>query len=246
MDKQAVREAVWDDLEERGVARFPYPPHGRIPNVAGADEACRRLTETAAWHAADTLKAAPQLPVRRAALRAGKVVYVAQPRLRDPKPFLRLDPDTIADVDAATTVSGIGEHGVPVGPDAVSHVDLVVSGSVAVTTDGTRVGKGEGYSDLEWGVLSELGAVGADTTVATTVHERQVVDEPPSPLDPSADLPDPDDHDVPLDLIVTPDRIIEVTRARDRPTGVDWDLLTDERLAEIPVLDARAPPNDNR
>ena len=249
MDKQAVREAVWDDLEERGVARFPYPPHGRIPNVAGADEACRRLTETAAWHAADTLKAnpdAPQLPVRRAALRAGKVVYVAQPRLRDPKPFLRLDPDTIADVDAATTVSGIGEHGVPVGPDAVSHVDLVVSGSVAVTTDGTRVGKGEGYSDLEWGVLSELGAVDADTTVATTVHERQVVDESPSPLDPSAGLPDPDDHDVPLDLIVTPDRIIEVTWARDRPTGVDWDLLTDERLAEIPVLDARAPPNDNR
>lgn len=248
MEKQAVREAVWDDLEARGVARFPYPPHGRIPNVAGADEACRRLTETAAWRAADTLKAnpdAPQLPVRRAALRAGKTVYVAQPRLRDPKPFLRLDPDTIADVDAATTVSGISEHGVPVGPDAVPHVDLVVSGSVAVTTDGTRVGKGEGYSDLEWGVLSELGAVDDDTTVATTVHERQVVDEPPSPVDPSADLPAPEDHDVPLDLVVTPDRTIEVDRTRDRPMGVDWDLLTDERLAEIPVLDARTPADSD-
>lgn len=249
MDKQTLREAVWDDLAERGVARFPYPPHGRIPNVAGADEACRRLTETAAWREADTVKAnpdAPQLPIRRAALRAGKTVYVAQPRLRDPKPFLRLDPDAVADVDAATTVSGIGEHGTPVGPDAVPHVDLVVSGSVAVTTDGTRVGKGEGYSDLEWGVLSELGAVDADTTVATTVHERQVVDESPTPLEPSAGLPGPDDHDVPLDLVVTTDRTVDATPTRDRPTGVDWSLLTDERLAEIPVIDARAPTNDDQ
>ena len=249
MDKQAVREAVWDDLEDRGVARFPYPPHGRIPNVAGADEACRRLTETPAWRAATTLKAnpdAPQLPVRRAALRAGKTVYVAQPRLRDPNPFLRLDPETIEDIDAATTVSGIGDHGVPVGPEAVPHVDLVVSGSVAVTTDGTRVGKGEGYSDLEWGVLSELGAVDDDTAVATTVHERQVVDESPTPVDPTAGLPAPAEHDVPLDLVVTPDRTVEVDRARDRPAGVDWDLLTDERLAEIPVLDARKPRDNDR
>jgi len=26
MDKQALRERVWDELEERGVARFPFPP----------------------------------------------------------------------------------------------------------------------------------------------------------------------------------------------------------------------------
>ena len=249
MNKQAVREAVWDDLEDRGIARFPYPPHGRIPNVAGADEAWRRLTETPAWRAATTLKAnpdAPQLPVRRAALRAGMIVYVAQPRLRDPNPFLRLDPETIEDVDAATTVSGIDDHGVPVGPEAVPHVDLVVSGSVAVTTDGTRVGKGEGYSDLEWGMLSELGAVDDDTVVATTIHERQVVDEPPTPVDPAADLPSPAEHDVPLDLVVTPDRTVEVDRTRDRPAGVNWDLLTAERLAEIPVLDARAPGDTDR
>lgn len=26
MAKQAVRERVWDDLEDSGVARFPFPP----------------------------------------------------------------------------------------------------------------------------------------------------------------------------------------------------------------------------
>jgi len=44
MDKQALRERVWDDLEASGVARFPFPPHGRIPNFDGADEAAERLT----------------------------------------------------------------------------------------------------------------------------------------------------------------------------------------------------------
>ena len=275
MDKQAVREAVWDAFEAGDQARFPFPPHDRIPNFAGADAACERLTETDEWAAAETLKCnpdAPQLPVRRAALRAGKTVYVAQPRLRDPNPFLRLDPDAIAadgdaTVDDATTVSGISTHGTPVAPEAVPHVDLVVAGSVAVATDGARIGKGEGYSDLEWGLLSELGAVDTDgrapsgdrasagddaTTVATTVHELSVIDGPESALAGEGDggghggttLPTPDAHDVPLDLVVTPERTIRTETRYERPTGIDWDALDDERLAEIPALAARAPERE--
>jgi 5-formyltetrahydrofolate cyclo-ligase len=256
LNKRQVRQTVWDALEERGVARFPFPPHDRIPNFAGAADARDRLAETPEWESAETVKAnpdAPQLPVRRAALRAGKTVYVAQPRLRDPDPFLRLDPAAIDDFDAATTVSGISEHGIPTAPEDVPHVDLVVSGSVAVRTDGARIGKGEGYSDLEWAVLRELDAVDDDTTVATTVHERQVVDEPPSPIDgisPDADapddcLPDPDRHDVPLDLVATPERVVRTGSDAGRPAGVDWDALDVERLDEIPVLAERAPePSD--
>ncbi|MFC5277789.1 5-formyltetrahydrofolate cyclo-ligase [Halorubrum rubrum] len=247
MNKQAVRHAVWDALEERGIARFPFPPHERIPNFAGADEARDRLVETPEWTAAETVKAnpdAPQLPVRRAALRAGKTVYVAQPRLRDPDPFLRLDPAAIDDVDAATTVSGIAEHGVPTAPEDVAEIDLVVSGSVAVRTNGTRIGKGEGYSDLEWAVLRELDAVDDDTAVATTVHELQVVDEAPSPVENADRLPEPDRHDVPLDLVVTPERTIRRGSDAERPAGVDWDTLDEERLDEIPVLAERAPGID--
>ena len=244
MDKQAVREAVWDALEDRGEARFPFPPHGRIPNFAGASDACDRLASTTAWTAADTVKSnpdAPQLPVRRAALRAGKTVFVAQPRLRDPDPFLRLDPEDVDDVDEATTVSGVSQHGVPVGPESVPHIDLVVSGSVGVTTKGARIGKGEGYSDLEWAVLYELGAVDDDTTVATTVHELQVLDGPASPITDPDTLPEPDGYDVPMDLIVTPERVVRTGTSAPRPTGVDWDVLDAERLDAIPVLAERAP-----
>jgi len=46
MDKQTIRETVWDALEEGGIARFPFPPHDRIPNFEGANEAAQRLTET--------------------------------------------------------------------------------------------------------------------------------------------------------------------------------------------------------
>jgi 5-formyltetrahydrofolate cyclo-ligase len=226
MDKQALRERVWDELEERGVARFPYPPHDRIPNFAGAEAAADALAETAAWVEADAVKAnpdAPQLPVRRRALRAGKTLYVAVPRLRDPEPFLRVDPD-VTDVDAATTVRGISEYGTPVAPEAVEPIDLVVSGSVAVSPAGVRIGKGEGYSDLEFALLRAFDRVGDDTTTATTVHELQV----------RAGLT-ADAHDVPMDLVVTPERTVR-TDAGEKPAGIAWDELDDERVAAMPVL----------
>ncbi|MFB6072085.1 MAG: 5-formyltetrahydrofolate cyclo-ligase [Halobacterium sp.] len=234
MDKDALRERVWDDLEDSGEARFPFPPHGRIPNFAGADAAADPLAATPAWERADTVKAnpdAPQLPVRRRALRDGKTVYVAVPRLRDEECFLELDPARIdpGNYDAAPALSNVDDYADQVGPGALPHVDLVVSGSVAVTETGARVGKGEGYSDLEFAVLAELGLVDADTTVATTVHERQVVE---------SDAVDPDDYDVPMDLVVMPDRVLDTDAPDERPTGVDWSALAEERIAEMPVLAA--------
>ena len=228
IDKATVRERVWDDLEGSGEARFPFPPHGRIPNFAGADEAADRLAEQPEWQAASAIKAnpdAPQLPVRRRALREGKTVYMAVPRLADEQCFLKLDPDDLEDYDAATTVSGSSTHGEQVGPDALEEIELIVSGSVGVTADGDRIGKGEGYSDLEYAILRGLGLVDAETPVATTIHERQLVDEPVSI----------DEHDVSMALVVTPERTIRPDD-REQPTGIDWDLLTDERLEEIPVL----------
>ncbi|MFB6093923.1 MAG: 5-formyltetrahydrofolate cyclo-ligase [Halanaeroarchaeum sp.] len=234
MDKQAIREEVWDDLEEAGVARFPVPPHGRIPNVAGADDAAARLADLSAWQAAEAVKAnpdAPQLPVRRRALRAGVTVFMAVPRLSDQQPFLRLDPAEIEDREAAPTVSHVEEYGTAVGPDALPRIDLIVAGSVAVTPSGDRVGKGEGYSDLEFAVLSEAGIVDRDTTIVTTVHERQVID---GPIETAS-------HDVPMDLIVTPERAIETDRRDDRPDGIDWTALEDATIDEIPILQRLAP-----
>ncbi|SFR50606.1 5-formyltetrahydrofolate cyclo-ligase [Halogeometricum limi] len=232
MDKQSLRERVWDRMEADGIARFPFPPRGRIPNFVGAEDAAERLVETDAYRTASVLKCnpdSPQLPLRRRALRDGKTVFLAAPRLREERPFLELDPAEIppAEYDRAPTVSHADEYARAVGPDEMPHADLVVSGSVAVSESGDRVGKGEGYADLEFAVLAELGAVDAETTVATTVHEVQVV--------PDEEVT-PDDHDVPMDLVCTPERTIRTETARERPGGVDWSILTAERIGEIPVL----------
>lgn len=237
MDKQRLRERVWDELEEADEARFPFPPHGRIPNFAGADEAADRLSTLDAWTAADAVKAnpdAPQLPARRRALRAGKTVYMAVPRLADEEPFRELDParldrEGIAPDDAAT-IGGSEEHGERVAPESMPAVDAILVGSVAVTEDGRRVGKGEGYSDLEFALLREFGLAGDDTTTVTTVHELQVID---------ADVP-VGDHDVPLDYVLTPERTLE-TGAGWKPSGIDWDVLPAEKREEIPVLARIAP-----
>ncbi|MFC4448455.1 5-formyltetrahydrofolate cyclo-ligase [Halorussus aquaticus] len=236
MRKQRLRERIWDHLEAEGIARFPFPPHDRIPNFDGADDAADRLAETRAWRDAAAIKAnpdAPQLPVRRRALREGKTVYMAVPRLRDEEPFYELDPEEIPtdEYDSAPTISHVESYARQVPPEDVEPIDLVVSGSVAVTEGGARVGKGEGYSDLEYAVLRELGLVDAETPIATTVHDSQVVDEEIRV----------EAHDVPMDLVVTPTETIRTETEYEKPEGVFWDQLSEERIAEIPTLERRRP-----
>jgi 5-formyltetrahydrofolate cyclo-ligase len=215
--KEAVRERVWARLEAERVARFPGA-RGRIPNFVGAERAAERLAATPEWREARVLKCnpdAPQLPVRRRALADGKLVYMAVPRLRTEKPFLRLGRDATIKARDAT----------PAALEELEPVDLVVCGTVAVNRDGVRVGKGGGYSDLEFGLLVEAGLVGDATTLATTVHPLQVLDE---------ELPETE-HDFRVDLVVTPDETLTTPRPR-RPPGILWDHLTPEKIAAIPVL----------
>ncbi|WP_416840200.1 5-formyltetrahydrofolate cyclo-ligase [Haloferax sp. DFSO52] len=236
MDKAELRTAVWDELDASGAARFPFPPHGRIPNFADAATAADRLASTPEWDAATTVKAnpdSPQLPVRRRALREGKTVYMAVPRLRDEECFYELDPARIDDenLDSAPTVSHVETYADTVAPDDVPPIDIVVSGSVVVTEQGARIGKGEGFSDLEYAILRGLGLVDETTTIATTVHELQIRD----------DAPEPADHDVPMDLVVTPDRTIRTETPYPRPPGIDWSALSDEQIDEMPVLQRLRP-----
>ncbi len=134
-DKEAIREHVWDLLERRKAARFPGA-HGRIPNFLGAEAAAKRLAGTEQWEGARVVKAnpdSPQLPVRATALADGKVLFMAVPRLRERKPFVRLDPRTLSvEPRKAASISGAARHGRPVSIGRMRPVDLVVCGSVAV------------------------------------------------------------------------------------------------------------------
>ena len=220
--KHGVRDRVWARMEQERVARFPGA-RGRIPNFVGAERAAGQLAELPEWRAARVVKAnpdAPQLPVRRRALDAGKVVYMAVPRLRAEKPFVRLRREA--------TIRGAMKEGESVAMEAMERVDLVVCGTVAVNRVGARIGKGGGYSDLELGLLVEAGLVDDATLLATTVHPLQVRDEPLPELE----------HDFRVDVIVTPDEVLR-TRKRRRPQGILPDYLDDDKIRSIPVLAAR-------
>ncbi|HEX2186742.1 MAG TPA: 5-formyltetrahydrofolate cyclo-ligase [Chloroflexota bacterium] len=240
--KQEIRESVWARLDAEGLSTFPRPVRGRIPNVRGADAAAERLAQTPEWRAARVVKVnpdAPQRPVRYRALKEGKVLLMPTPRLREG--FLRVDPSGLrpAQLFAASSIGGAFELGDRVGLDDLPAIDLLVSGSVAVSADGDRVGKGEGYAELEFATLRELGRVSADVTIATTVHDAQVVEAIPREL-----------FDVTLDIICTPSRTIRPAARAARPPGILWDALASERLEEMPILaelksktrDMRPPP----
>jgi 5-formyltetrahydrofolate cyclo-ligase len=233
-DKQAVRERMWELLERTGAARFPGA-RGRIPNFAGAQHAAEQLARTTEWAEAQVMKAnpdAPQLPVRALALAQGKLLYMAVPRLRDRKPFSLLDPAKVkGNSRKAVSIRGASQLGKPVAISAMRRVDLVVCGSVAVNRAGARVGKGGGFSDLEFALLMEAGLLGGATVVATTVHPLQVLDRA---------LPEAE-HDFRVDLIVTPYEVIRPgAKSRRRPPGIVWSHLDEHKISEIPVLQALA------
>ncbi|MDX1660462.1 MAG: 5-formyltetrahydrofolate cyclo-ligase, partial [Gemmatimonadota bacterium] len=161
--KAELRDRIWSALQEEGVDRFPGA-EGRIPNFVGAEDAAERLRELDVWSSAGTLKAnpdSPQWPVRQRALEDGKKVYMAVPRLAEERPFFLLDPDAIEQTPRkASSIKGASREGVKVEVEELEAVDLVVVGSVAVAEDGARLGKGGGFSDLEFALAKEAGLIG--------------------------------------------------------------------------------------
>ena len=181
--KDEVRKEVWKAMDREGVSRFPGA-EGRIPNFAGAKLAAEKLAGHRLWKRARVIKANPDSPqthARRIALEEGKTVIMAVPRLRDPHPFRVLDPKKLSKraVKEAATIKGALKHGRVVALDELPEIDFVLCGSVAVNLSGARVGKGGGYSDLEYGILIDAGKIDNHTTVATTVHPTQVLRQPP-------------------------------------------------------------------
>jgi len=227
--KEEIRNRIWRIMEERNIADFPRPVYGRIPNFKGSELTCERIRELEEYRRARVIKVSPDSPqrkIRELALRDGKILIMPTPRIKNG--FLLLDPRKIPPqaYREASTISGAYRWGVPTKPWDLPEIDLVVVGSVAVNKKGIRLGKGEGYAELEWGILAECGKVNKNTPVITNVHDVQVLDE---------EIPY-DIYDLPVDIIVTPTRVIRTSPIKDKPSGIYWNLLPERKLREIPVL----------
>ncbi|MCH2519897.1 MAG: 5-formyltetrahydrofolate cyclo-ligase [Dehalococcoidia bacterium] len=229
-DKDTIRQEVWSAMVREGAYKGGRSIYDRIPDFHGTQEAAERIFALPSWQSASVVKSnpdQPQRPLRRRALEEGKIVYMAVPRLREEECFVELDPAVLQVSPAgASTIAGAFRHGRLVTIEEMRPVDLVVSGSVAVNRSGTRIGKGGGYADLEYGLAAAAGIVGPDTPVVTTVHTVQLLDE---------ELPWTY-HDVPLSYVATPQETILCDGELPRPTGIYWEDLDQSKIDEIPVL----------
>jgi len=232
---QEHRERIWRALREvaRPDSRFHWDFSSFIADFEGSDAATDRVRRLAAWQGSARVFITPDNStelLRRAAIAEGKTTLVTTYGLG--RGFVELQPDAVPanEISYAATLDGLDRYGRPVtlrelrgGPP----LPLLVTGGSAVSRNGIRFGKGHGYFDLEWALLSEIGLTDDNSEVVDIVHDCQYVDESLRG----------EVHDAAVDWIVTPTRTIAVPNSA-RPRGhVFWELLAGTELEHLPPVD---------
>ncbi|XP_047323784.1 5-formyltetrahydrofolate cyclo-ligase-like protein COG0212 [Impatiens glandulifera] len=231
--KWEIRKRIWDIMEAKNIAQFPRPVHHRIPNFVGASAAASKLCSLEVFSVANCVKVNPDTPqkqIRFLTLSGGKKLLTPQPRLRTGF-FSVLESSLInpSTINEACTSVGVAKYGRSIGLDEKIKVDLIVIGSVAVDPNtGARLGKGEGFAELEYGMLRYMGAIDDSTPIITSVHDEQLVDDIP--------VEKLLIHDVPVDIICTPTQVIFTKTNIPKPQGIYWDKLSPEKLGQIRIL----------
>jgi 5-formyltetrahydrofolate cyclo-ligase len=229
-----MREEVWARLRTVALpdTRFVYDLTSFIPDFSGSELLSSRLRDLPCYPGDGPVFVTPDNCLQ--GLKAD-LIAAGRPLLHTiavAMGFHYIGPGSVAQGDArfAGTLDGalfLAEKVDFAFIRELGRLDFVVTGACAVDpVTGVRYGKGHGFFDTEWALLSELGVVDDRTPVITCVHDCQLVDSrlPPSSFDTSGEW------------VLTPTQTVHVTERHRNPTGVQWDLVDDARLAEIEPL----------
>jgi len=233
-EKEAIRRSVWERLREvaKPDSRFHYDFSSFIPDFEGSELCVEKIRAMDIYRRAKLLFITPDnclVKLRECALLDGKRFVMPTYGIR--RGFVLLNRSLVppGKEDFAATLDGAERFGRRVSLRDIASLgkfDIVFTGVSVVSTTGVRFGKGHGYFDLEWAMLSEIGAVDDSTPVVVVAHDCQVVE---------VDLPS-QPHDTVADIIVTPTRIIHVERRGGKLRRINWALVSREMLEEIPPL----------
>lgn len=208
--KQALREEVWRRLTAKGVVRFPGA-YGRIPNFVGAEEAARRAMDLPEVKSAKVVfvnPESPQYPLRTNLLLAGKILILNPSKSGGSRTYLLLDPENLKPHPLRlATLKGALHYGKRLALEELPEIDLFVTGCIGVTPRGERLGREGDLTEQQYALLLWAGRITPKTPVLTTVHELQILPRIPA-----------EKHELRIDLIVTPERVIR--------TGVSRETLT--------------------
>jgi 5-formyltetrahydrofolate cyclo-ligase len=231
---QEHRERIWDTLNRVGKpdSRFHWDFTSFIADFEGNDAATARVLELDVWNAADRVFITPDNSterLRRAALQQGKTILVTTYGIR--RGFMEIPAGTVPadEIKYASTLDGLDVYGQPrtlAELEGTNTIALLVTGGSAVSRNGIRFGKGHGYFDLEWAMLSEIGLIDSESRVVDVVHDEQVVDE----------VLNGEPHDVPVDWIATPTRTIAVPDLSRTPGQVFWEMIPGTEHETIPPI----------
>ncbi|MCJ1411657.1 hypothetical protein MMC19_005748 [Ptychographa xylographoides] len=233
--KSQVREKVWSQLRQVALpdSRFHFDFKEFIADFRDSNEAIRRIVTLPCYQSAKTVFITPDNcleHLRCAALDDGKVVLVTTYAIR--RGFWLLSPDHIPSSkhEYASTLDGMEKLGKPICLNEMTRdklsVDLLVTGTGAINMAGVRFGKGHGFFDIEWAILYTLGVVSSQTPTAAIVHDCQVLTE----------VLEVEKFDTICDFVVTPTRIIEVSKVDKPKCGILWPTLAKGMLETIPPL----------
>ncbi|KRE72732.1 5-formyltetrahydrofolate cyclo-ligase [Arthrobacter sp. Soil762] len=232
-DTQVHRERIWEGLMRVGRpdSRFHWDFSSFIADFEDNDQATQRVIELESWKQADRVFITPDNSterLRREALKAGKTLLVTTYGIR--RGFMEIPAGTVSpeDVSYAATLDGLDVFGVPrtlADLTGTQQLTFLATGGSAVSKNGVRFGKGHGYFDLEWAMLSEIGLTSSQSEVVDIVHDEQVVD---AYLAGEA-------HDVTVTWIVTPTRTLHIDVDR-KPGHVHWDLIPGTEHETIPPI----------
>lgn len=200
--KQELRQAVWDYMEKNNLVTFPRPCYGRIPNFIGSQAATDKLKTLTEWKEARIIFSAPDSslhPARCVALKEGKILLVAAPKLTGFYLIKNIPPEKAFE---ASSIKGFSRFGRPIKiKPHLFKIDLYLTGAVAVDKKGNRIGKGTGYGDREDAILSETGLINEKTPRVVLVHEVQVFEDFSSLME---------EKDKRIMIIVTPKEVYRI------------------------------------
>lgn len=205
-------------------SRFDMDFRRFAPDFAGAEPCRRHAAGLEEFNRARTIFLTPDNALQglqAAALDQGKSVVVGTYEMR--RGFYLLTPETVTPEDrrVAASLDGQERYGKRLtlpALRAIEKIDLVITGAIAVSSSGEYFGRGMGYFDLEWGLLSELRLVSDKTPAVAIVHDCQVVQNKPERRE----------YDSVLDIIITPGSVLRPEKTRPKPSGLFWDRLSAE------------------
>jgi 5-formyltetrahydrofolate cyclo-ligase len=238
-EKDVIRERVWQRMKSvaKPDSRFHFNFSEFIPDYKGSEACTSRFCQTDLYRDSKLLMITPDnnLKLLREQVIKDKKVYI-MPTGGIKRGFLMFSHERIPQhqEEFAATLDGAEIFGLSLSLSDImkfgesNGIDLMVTGASAVSVNGVRYGKGHGYFDIEWAMFREIRVVEEETPIVAFVHDFQVLE----------DEIQADAFDTVIDLIVTPTRIIKVTKegAHQKPKGIIWKQLPKDLLQTVPPL----------